>query len=431
MNSLNCDKWNANKKINPLTNKRIKENGPVYKKLSKMCDNNLKLHCDKWAANKTINPLTKKRIKENGPIYNMFKVACAITKPPKRISSDINDRINYYNIVKKYVDDIKLKHKNNCIKFYKIDHDEVQYSVGSNIILHKKLGQGGFGAVYSAYFRPSDITKREYCKQFKLVVKICEITNKNRLEIDILLRLTQLITMYKICPHFPITYGYLVCNKYNYPYSNSMISSAQSSTSIYQLKSQSEDFMDKPNLYLIVNELADTSLRDIIRRNSDINIAINIILQSMISIVFFQKYIKLSHRDTHGGNFLCHRIEPGGYYHYRIYNTDYYLENIGYLMVINDFGLVKKLTNKMLMFDFTKFISSFLKHNSSNSRLDIISHFMRSVINKFMLIDIESYHNLQFAFYKHLFKTMNLKFPNHFMTSRPANVINKTPYIIE
>ena len=32
-----CDKWLANKTINPETSRKIKENGDVYKKLEKKC----------------------------------------------------------------------------------------------------------------------------------------------------------------------------------------------------------------------------------------------------------------------------------------------------------------------------------------------------------------------------------------------------------
>ena len=32
-----CDKWSINKSINPETMRKIKENGPVYKKLEKLC----------------------------------------------------------------------------------------------------------------------------------------------------------------------------------------------------------------------------------------------------------------------------------------------------------------------------------------------------------------------------------------------------------
>ena len=70
------------------------------------------------------------------------------------------------------------------------------------------------------------------------------------------------------------------------------------------------------------------------------------IIQIFISMIFFQHYTKLVHYDTHGFNFLVHYIKDGGYYHYNIYGKDYYLKNTGYLIVINDFGLVKSINQK-------------------------------------------------------------------------------------
>ena len=37
-----CQKWEANKLVNPITGRKIKENGPTYNKLMKQC-NRLKL----------------------------------------------------------------------------------------------------------------------------------------------------------------------------------------------------------------------------------------------------------------------------------------------------------------------------------------------------------------------------------------------------
>lgn len=43
MKSLECEKWLKNTLINPRTNRKIKENGPVYKKLEKECYENSNL----------------------------------------------------------------------------------------------------------------------------------------------------------------------------------------------------------------------------------------------------------------------------------------------------------------------------------------------------------------------------------------------------
>ena len=38
--SKDCKKWQENKLYNPQTNRKIKEESPIYKKLNKLCSNN-------------------------------------------------------------------------------------------------------------------------------------------------------------------------------------------------------------------------------------------------------------------------------------------------------------------------------------------------------------------------------------------------------
>ena len=82
--------------------------------------------------------------------------------------------------------------------------------------------------------------------------------------------------------------------------------------------------------------------------------------QIFISIMFFHYYTNSHHNDAHSGNFLYHKIKPGGYFHYNIYGKDYYLENIGYLWVIWDFGLATHFskTRKIGTTNFQKTIST-------------------------------------------------------------------------
>jgi serine/threonine protein kinase len=403
--------------------------------INSLTDKQFKEICDKWISNKTINPLTNKRIKEYGPTYRYFQELCSQGLADElfknRVSADMNTRINYYLIVKDYIDKIKLQNNNNCVKFYKLVDNSIQYSIGKNIILTERLGKGSYGVVYKAYFRPSNIIKREYGKQFNLVIKICEITQHNKLEIEILFKLSQLIIK-QICPHFPMCYGYFICHKALESLDNiTKLTSAESSSVLnnrsYFTSSfdDNTNFIDKPNIYLQINEYANNSTLSKIINGLHIDACINTIIQSFISIAFFQKYINMAHRDTHGNNFLCHTIKPGGYFHYRIYNENYYLENIGYLIVINDFGLVKDLNEFTLLYDFKKFVIWFNKHKSSRSEFYIIKNFMRQLI-------IRGYNNVN-SFYKYLFKFINSAFPQYLLTSKPIGpiIINKDPYIIE
>jgi hypothetical protein len=83
-----CKEWKKKSNVNPRTGRQIKENGPTYKKLQKECDPVKKkvrrvrrVHmvsnvCDKWFENKLVNPRTGRRIKENGPTYKKLQEEC-------------------------------------------------------------------------------------------------------------------------------------------------------------------------------------------------------------------------------------------------------------------------------------------------------------------------------------------------------------------
>ena len=65
-----CDKWLENKTINPETSRKIKENGPTYKKLNKLC---------------SLNPLNQiKEIKAATKIKDKKDLIEKLTKEKKR-----------------------------------------------------------------------------------------------------------------------------------------------------------------------------------------------------------------------------------------------------------------------------------------------------------------------------------------------------------
>ena len=84
-----CKEWRKNKNKNPKTNRKIKTNGPTYKKIEKDCDKKKKVkkvkkksllytkeECNQWNNNKNKNPKTNRKIKVNGPTYKKIEKQC-------------------------------------------------------------------------------------------------------------------------------------------------------------------------------------------------------------------------------------------------------------------------------------------------------------------------------------------------------------------
>ena len=476
-----CDKWLVNKTINPETSRKIKENGEVYKKLEKLCSLNQKLKkdvkitqkelCDKWLVNKTINPETSRKIKENGEVYKKLEKLCSVKTASlkssslksssfktavsefsdekkikafkkihklfipyiKRISANIIDRINYFNIMEKYL--LSIKETKNCLRLYNIDSktNKPIYRVGTKIILDKQIGTpSAYGIVFLAHFKSNVKYGTKFDKLNKFAVKITNQTNSNKKEILILEKLTTEVKNLK-CPHFPILYGALRCN-------NSRAKSNNSDDySIVKDKHNKKKLFPKlvnnnKSLLIQLNELASGDLNYNLtsRENTDI---FNTITQILISIMFFQDRMQAYHKDTHAGNFLYHKIKSGGYFHYNIYGKDYYLENKGYLWVIWDFGLVKSFseTTIAINYDHKLIINSIdyyiYNYNllSSNDYKNI--ELLLNLISKYDNIhnsNLNLNENLNYEILDFLIKNVS-----SFTTIKPSNIINNIPYIIE
>jgi hypothetical protein len=403
-----CDKWLINKNINPETMRKIKENGPVYKKLEKKCS------------------LKEKNQSEIQKINAFIKI--------NKNSFNIIDRINYYLILKKYL--LKIKKVNNCLRLYNIDpiNKIPIYRIGKNIILDKYIGQPSkHGIVFLSHFKFNIKYGTKYDKLNKFAVKITNQYKQHKKEIEILKIITQKVIELK-CPHFPISYGYLRCDNTTLKSSNS------DDYSIVKDKHLNSNLLPEiikknKKIYIQINELASGDFINILITNK--NNLLNNIVQMFISIMFFHNETNHYHNDAHPGNFLYHKITPGGYFHYNIYGKDFYLENIGYLWMIWDFGLVKsfkeaKKEKISINYDYYKYIYDL------NKIIDVIKFkkltSSEKSIKKKLFTLIQTYNNV--IDYKKI-KIMNVKilkfFSNNissFITTKPSNIINKIPYII-
>jgi len=314
-----CEKWLLNKFINPATNRKIKETGNIFKKYAKLC---LK------PTKKPIEKPTKKPIENQIKLYN---------------------RNQYFKIYNKLITTIQKKYRNNCFRVYKLNTNNTEFRIGNRIILTKQIGTSSLsGIIYKGYYRNLRINI-ELLINHEIAIKIIKKNQDSLREIKILQTLTSFV-INDICPHFPITYGILTCNKdenSNYE-SENIINSLQE----YRLnKKLIPNKITKFKTQLaIINELANGDFKQFIinhNKNNNINdkLILNACAQIIISLMFFHHLTNAHHNDSHYGNFLYHKIEPGGYFHYKINDIDYYIENIGYLWVIWDFDNIVFFNN--------------------------------------------------------------------------------------
>ena len=357
----------------------------------------------------------------------------------------LNVRINIYNLINKYISKITTKYENNCIKKYKIVNGKELLRIGNKIILDTVLGSpGSYGIVYHGYYRPNNIKNKNLGKLINFAVKICEKNVNNKNEIEVLTVLTKYVKNTNF-PNFPILYGYLECDKTEL---NDVFSSEPSSGSLVysnaSINSNYNDFLRKDNSYFIINELADGDMNiyldsKVNRQNSlfeSNEVVYNAIIQALLSIIYFHSVTNLAHNDTHLGNFLFHKIQPGGYFHYKIFNTDIYVKNIGYLWVINDFGIVTEFTHKYeiehIIDDFKIFIND-LSIRSQNYFIDSsLSTFINELYDNLERKIYNRYNSTNDSnFLEDLFNQIHIKILNclirhttHITLKKPSIIIN-------
>lgn len=333
-----CDK---NKIRNPQTNRCIKE-----KKERIIINPKVKIN-----KKNEISVLLDKKIEA------IRRVKKALSPYINRVSANIYRRNKYLILMNRELK--KYNKGKGCVKIYKQNNDKTfSYRIGNRIILKKRIGTDSvYGIVYLSEFREKEK------KVFTFASKIY-IYDKTKVipELEILNKMKDIVRM-DLCPHFPLLYGYVICEKSLNNNKDSFIKSREEDKTISQnLQNYPELIKINKNKKIITtfNELANGDIWNFLEvYPTDIKLIANAIIQQYISIMFFNYYIKRVHMDTHPGNFLYHKIKPGGYFHYELFGNDYYLENKGILWVIWDFDLSKTFNEAISIYQYRPYLEDY------------------------------------------------------------------------
>jgi len=188
----------------------------------------------------------------------------------------------------------------------------------------KQIGSAsGYGVAYlnqsqSAWYRGLKFS----CKLMSY-----DIRGHHKQEIELLKKMTDLV-LDKKTPNMPITYLSLECtHKCDYNLCPQNIKSS--------------------GYYVVINELADEDIQTWFKKDHNVSDYLSVILQGILSIYAFHK-LGYIHDDCHLGNFLIHKIKPGGFWYYKIDDINIYIENTGYLLVLWDPGIANKYSREFI-----------------------------------------------------------------------------------
>ncbi len=240
-------------------------------------------------------------------------------------NTSLENRIEEFKKIKKIIQDKQLSTQ-ECLTLI----PEKRYTLNKIIYLEKQFGTDGtHGIIYSAKIidDASDASKTSY----PVVAKIMAVSKENKTEINLSMRISNTVLQQSISRHFLLCYDYIHCKN------------AEQKISVYV-----KDEIKPVSGYLVsFNEMATGDLEKLFTEITDVNIIKNILAQCMLSIMTFHK-LGWIHQDTHPANFLYHYSTEniGKYYHYRILNQDYYIQDFGYTVMLYDFGYTQEDTGK-------------------------------------------------------------------------------------
>ena len=202
-------------------------------------------------------------------------------------------------------------------------------------------------------------------------------------------------------PHYQLYYSGIRCHDDDKKY-------------LSLLGNESKSLDKKYNISFLENVFYYGNLYDFITKNK-LNIFdksfVNALTQCILSILFYYSYLSyfkdeiISLEGILGSDFICHKIEKGGYFKYNLYGKDYYIENLGFVFVLS-------FTNK---------------HSKNNiidlhNNLDVITSFIKS-INKFLYYLLQVFTNTKHNFIEKLIT--NLEKCNNTNKQLPDKLIAK------
>jgi hypothetical protein len=89
----------------------------------------------------------------------------------------------------------------------------------------------------------------------------------------------------------------------------------------------------------LLTALATGDLKSFLSEYIRYDIMVNCLQQILLCIFSFHRHTEMFHNDCYHGNFIYHRVPKGGVMWYNIGGTDVYIENMGYVWMINDFDM--------------------------------------------------------------------------------------------
>lgn len=294
--------------------------------------------------------------------------------------------------IKKYFEE-KYK-KSSCTFSYKNDGNKPTVKLFDNMYLVRKVNKSNnITEAYEVYIQDDKIKHKLFLEFVYFNVNnyniLDSIKNKNI--------------------HFPIFYDYKICyygrlyddDKINIKYLPQTVIKALDH---YEklLKEEDEYYKNPKNVDLLINwmrykiiimftQATDGDLQDFLSKSNLSNEAmLNCLAQVLLASIFYNKETGYTHKSSISSNYLFEKIKKEGYFHYKLFDKDFYLKNMGFLFTINNLTIHSKTTiNKNFTDVINDFFSSFnipfideLKKSFLNENKELLFKTIISILEK-------------------------------------------------
>lgn len=428
--------------INPFTKRKLNPNvlRGVYKKLIKDCEEIEKGLLPILQENpmKPTPMETKASMMSPTKLKQLKKIRLRMAlrnalKPILNRMDTHDNRIYFTKIIRKYNQHIApcvqaSEERDNTLTLVKNDKNKVT----ETIYFKKRIGSD---SVYgTAYMN----TGRGIGRALKFSIKI--MSDQFTDEVNMLKMMSKLAET-KATPNMPITYDVLKCTKL----------SQTDKQNINKKITNPAKILKNGKYYVVLSELANGDMNDFFLEKHSAEVYESVIMQVLIALSTFHSFTGHIHNDAHLGNFLFHKIPPGGYWHYEIEHenpltkntetVDMFVPNTGYLVVLWDPGLAKGINYKMQVEPFVDFdrvlylmgniskVPQYIKKGMKPIPIDVFIPF------KFMHEYIKTYAKLTLFQTISIIATLKNKYLQHIVFDSkglPTNhtVLNEKPYKI-
>ena len=284
------------------------------------------------------------------------------------------EKLIHYSLNTEKKDCIKIDSDNN--KLF-INNENIELS---NIEISKYISTGCYGIIFVS-------SKNE---GIKYVIKFIKKNDENQNEIKAMINIRN-NNINKIPNYINIVNYHLDCN------------SIQNKTN--QISVGINKCFKSDSYAMIILEYFDGNIFDLLNNIfplfplnipiNNIDIFYSIFAQLLLSIYLFHNKFNYYHKDAHLKNFLYKKVnvnEPDVYLHYKINDTNYYIKNCGYIVVLADYGLSTEITepsnNNLLFEDYEDIICKLFSYNKKIKHLnDIKTNFIKSSFDEFSFLD--------------------------------------------